>query len=132
MNGADNYGNTGRQNQLAQWMEFFDRKGLGQPNTYRGLPVYGVDNKQRGLNFALDQLKNEDQLAARQAPTDFFSNQNALQGIMGQPQYAQPQTVGGDNPYMPRAMELTGANYLKRMFGGNPGPRGGTTNGVRG
>lgn len=133
-------------NRLKQYMELFNSSGMN-PSAYveRGGGSIGPSNSGWGdargavsytpafaANWAAGQMAAEDQQANRQPPQDFFSGQNALQGVMGQPDYVQPQTVGGENPYMPRAMELTGANYLKRMFGGTPGPRGGTTNGVRG
>lgn len=133
-------------NRLKQYMEFFKANG-GTPSAYVGRNGGSIGPSNSGwgdargavaytpafaMNWATKQMEAEDQQANRRPPQDFFSGQNALQGIMGQSPYIQPQTVGGENPYMPRAMELTGANYLKRMFGGNPGPRGGTTNGVRG
>lgn len=133
-------------NRLKQYMEFFKANG-GTPSAYvgRGGGSIGPSNSgwgdargavaytpAFGMNWATQQMAAEDQQANRRPPQDFFSGQNALQGLMGQPEYVQPQTIGGENPYMPRAMDLTGANYLKQIFGSTPGPRGGTTNGVRG
>ncbi len=106
----NDYRNSGRQNQLSQWMDFY-RRNAGMPNLSGSAnagdiePIYN----RAALDWASQQLQSEDKLGQDDRYMNMFSNRNQY----NLPAYSQPQF----NQSQDNGAEMQMRNYLSRLMG---------------
>lgn len=105
----DDYRNSGRQNQLSQYMDFYKRSA-GVPNL-SGAPQVdlGPIYNRAALDWAGQQVQQEEQNQPKPHP-DFFGQMNG--GFRG-PQYMTPQVA----PMHDGTADMQMRNYLARLVG---------------